>query len=120
MVDKSLAANNLTDKNLPDKNPADHDTGPASHTLPGNDLAQAAYRLAWADCNRAPGFPDEKRAMSQQLRALIRREIERGENDAARVAAGALGALRQQTQLAQSTARVGRSHNAKGRPPETA
>jgi len=90
---------------------------------PRNDLAQAAYRLAWADCNRAPGFPDEKRAMSQQLRALIRREVERGETDAGRIAAVALGALRQQMQLTQSQARVGKARVGKsraGKPPATA
>lgn len=72
-----------------------------------NDLAQTAYWLAWNEYNRTPGLPDAKRAISQQLRALIQSEIDRGERHADRIASAALGALRQQTQRDQSRARVG-------------
>ena len=72
-----------------------------------NDLAQTAYWLSWNEFNRTPGMPDEKRAISQQLRALIRSEMDRGERHADKIAAFALGALRQQVQREQSQARVG-------------
>ncbi len=72
-----------------------------------NDIAQTAYWLAWNEYNRTPGMPDEKRAISQQLRLLIQGELDRGERHPDKIAVVALGALRQQAQREQSKARVG-------------
>jgi hypothetical protein len=72
-------------------------------------LAKTAYEIAWQQFTATVGLsPDELALGPSRIRQFIEISITGGETDPARVAASALGLLRQGEQILQSKARLER------------
>ena len=71
------------------------------------EIARAAYREAWHAFNNLSNLtPDEKAGGPAKLRATIQKLVATGERDPEKIAAAALGLMREHEQIARSRARV--------------
>jgi hypothetical protein len=68
---------------------------------------RTAYEIAWERFICIPGLtPDEKMSGPDKLRAHIRLIVDAGESEPTKIAATAMGLLRQEEQIARSKARL--------------
>jgi hypothetical protein len=71
------------------------------------DVARAAYAKAWYEFNRFLNLsPDEKASGPLKLRDYIETLVAAGERDPEKIAASALGLIRECEQIARSKARI--------------